>query len=114
MMAAFLERAGCKLITLIMSELFIASAKEEINAGTLGLEAELSVRACGCRHVAEQLPLLSFDLSGNKSLKTVEKRKIRRGRYQEGRWTYDEMPHVDGGRAKIVKGALFDTTNLYL
>eukprot|EP00984_Skeletonema_dohrnii_P007313 scaffold2646_cov60-Skeletonema_dohrnii-CCMP3373.AAC.2 len=60
--------------------------------------------------------LVTLDLSGNKGLKTVEKRAFRgRWGYRDGRWGYDESharPQIDGGRTKIVKDALFDTTSL--
>ena len=50
--------------------------------------------------------LLSFDLSGNKSLKGA------RGGQRSWRNNWEKTPQQDRGRAEIVKGALFDTTSL--
>ena len=124
MMASFLESAECKLITLIMSNnhlttkganAFLPALKKNTTLQQLDLSRNWLNDQCW-HAVVDMLrnnsTLFKFDLTGNKSLKTVEKKKVRRLRYQEGRYTYDETPHVDGGRAKIVKGALFDTTSL--
>lgn len=60
--------------------------------------------------------LLSLDLSKNKSLRASYLGEGQRSRWQyneneegESRWTYVAR---DGGRAKIVKGGLFDLTSL--
>eukprot|EP00984_Skeletonema_dohrnii_P004626 scaffold1634_cov118-Skeletonema_dohrnii-CCMP3373.AAC.24 len=127
LMASFVESAECKLITLIMSNnhlttkgvnVLLPALKKNTTLQELDLSRNWLTDQC-VPVVVDMLrnnsTLLTFDLTGNKSLKTVEKRGIRRWRYVEGRFGLDESrstPHVDGGRAKIVKSALFDTTSL--
>ena len=118
MMASFIESDDCKVKTLIMSgnrlttkgcDVLVPSLKKNTTLQTLDLSNNWLSDQC-CPTIVDMLrnnsTLLEFDLTGNKSLKTVEKK----GRYI---WsTRERIPHVDGGRAKIVKGALFDTTSL--
>ena len=117
-MASFIESDECKLITLIMTNAHLtskggAALLPSLKKNTTLQELDLSKNWLSdqvCPVVIDMLKnnstLLKFDLRGNKSLKTVEKSE----RYI---WsTRETIPHVDGGRAKIVKGALFDTTSL--
>ena len=119
-MASFIESEVCKLITLIMThthltskgcDALVPSLKKNTTLQQLDLSRNWLSDQC-CPVVIDTLlnnsTLLEFDLRGNKSLKTVEKRGWR------SRWwsNREAVPHVDGGRAKIVKRALFDTTSL--
>eukprot|EP00985_Skeletonema_marinoi_P006169 scaffold2682_cov90-Skeletonema_marinoi.AAC.2 len=117
MMASFLESAKCKLITLIMSNNHLTTKGVNVLLPALKKNATLKELDLSRNWLTDQCvpavvdmlrsnsTLLKFYLTGNKSLKTVEKRGRRR-------WWAESTPHVDGGRAKIVKGALFDTTSL--
>ncbi|KAK1739999.1 leucine-rich repeat protein, partial [Skeletonema marinoi] len=117
MMASFLESAECKLITLIMSNnhlttkganVLLPALKKNTTLQQLDLSRNWLNDQC-VPAVVDMLrnnsTLLKFDLTGNKSLKTVKQRAV-------SRWGSRSTPHVDGGRAKIVKDALFDTTSL--
>ena len=56
--------------------------------------------------------LLEFDLTDNKSLKSVRKESTRiRWAWAQGRRTERTIPRRDGGKFEIVRGALFDTTS---
>ncbi len=127
-MATFLESTESKLLTtLIMSDnhltskganVLLPALKKNTTLQQLDLSKNWLNDQC-CPAVIEMLQnnstLLKFDLTGNKSLKTVQRRARRRWTYIEGRFGLDEsrsIAHIDGGRAKIVKGALFDTASL--
>ena len=127
MMAHFLEAADCKLVTLIMSHNHLTT--KGANSLLPALKKNTTLQQLDLSHnwltdqcvpaVVDMLQnnstLLKFDLTGNKSLKTVEKRAVLSWGRVDGRLQFDESQstrHVDGGRAKIVKGALFDTTSL--
>ena len=126
-MASFLESEDCKLITLIMSNnhltskgtnVLLPALKKNTTLQQLDLSRNWLNDKC-CPAVIDMLrnnsTLLRFDLTGNKSLKTVQQRARRRWGYVDGQFGFDESrssPQVDGGRAKIVKGALFDTASL--
>ena len=119
-MANFIESDECKLETLILTSnhlttkganALLPALKKNKTLQELDLSNNwLTDQACPV--IVDMLKnnstLLKFDLRGNKSLKTVEKRA--RSRYRGGNW--ERTPRVDGGRAKIVKSALFDTTSL--
>eukprot|EP00574_Skeletonema_japonicum_P001287 CAMPEP_0201741184 /NCGR_PEP_ID=MMETSP0593-20130828/46684_1 /ASSEMBLY_ACC=CAM_ASM_000672 /TAXON_ID=267983 /ORGANISM="Skeletonema japonicum, Strain CCMP2506" /LENGTH=750 /DNA_ID=CAMNT_0048235513 /DNA_START=170 /DNA_END=2419 /DNA_ORIENTATION=- len=130
LMASFLESTECNLlITLIMSNnhltskganVLLPALKKNTTLQQLDLSRNWLNDQC-CPAVIDMLQnnstLIKFDLTGNKSLRTVQRRAINRGGYVSvnGHWVLDESrctPHVDGGRAKIVKVALFDTTSL--
>jgi Ran GTPase-activating protein (RanGAP) involved in mRNA processing and transport len=123
-MATFLDEADCNLVSLIMSNnhlttkganVLLPALKKNTSLQHLDLSHNWLSDKCAPTVIdllKHNSTLLTFDLSGNKGLKTVERRRRRRYRFVEGRYTFDETPHVDGGRAKIVKEALFDTTSL--
>ena len=118
-MAHFIESDECKLFSLVLTNNHLTSKGcnelvPSVKKNTTLQHLDLSnnwltdqVAPVIVDMLQNNSTLLKFDLRGNKSLKTVE----RQGRY---RWwsTRETIPHVDGGRAKIVKRALFDTTSL--
>jgi len=123
-MATFLKETDCKLVSLIMSMNNLTTKGANVLLPALKVNTslrhlDLSRNWIGDKSAPTVIDALkhnstlrTFDLSGNKGLKTVERRRRLRSRYLEGRFMFDETPHVDGGRAKIVKEALFDTTSL--
>jgi hypothetical protein len=127
-MAKFLAGEDSKLISLVMmknnltskgANVLLSSVKKNMTLQHLDMSrnwiTNKSVPAV-IDLLQNNSTLVTLDLSGNKGLKTVEKRAFRgRWGYRDGRWGYDESharPQIDGGRTKIVKDAMFDTTSL--
>eukprot|EP00984_Skeletonema_dohrnii_P032149 scaffold25669_cov69-Skeletonema_dohrnii-CCMP3373.AAC.1 len=126
-MAKFLAGEDSELISLVMmknnltskgANVLLSSVKKNMTLQHLDLSqnwiTNKSVPAV-IDLLKNNSSLATLDLSGNKGLKTVAKRAVRGWGYANGRWGHDESrsrPQVDGGRTKIVKDALFDTTSL--
>jgi len=127
-MSKFLEEPDCKLVSLIMSNNhlttkganeLIPTLKKNTSLQHLDLSSNWLNDQCAPAVIDMLLnnsTLLSLNLSKNKSLKAsyLEKGSRSRWEYDENeesgsRWKYVAK---DGGRAKIVKGALFDLTSL--
>ena len=123
-MAHFIESDECKLITLILTKNhmtskgcneLLPSVTKNITLQHLDLSNNWLSDQCFPAIVdtlQNNSTLLKFDLRGNKSLRIdVAESEARRNR-----WLYGgndvPKPYVDGGRTRIVKRALFDTTSL--
>ena len=127
-MSKFLEEPGCKLVSLIMSNNHFTTKGANALLPALKKNTSLQSLDMSCNWLNDKCApvvidmlqnnstLLSFDLSKNKSLRASY---LEEG--QRSRWQYDEDEEsgsrwkyvaTDGGRAMIVKNALFDLTSL--
>eukprot|EP00984_Skeletonema_dohrnii_P015180 scaffold6504_cov127-Skeletonema_dohrnii-CCMP3373.AAC.1 len=119
MMAAFIEKPECKLVTLILSnnhltskgaDVLLPAVKKNASLQHLDLSANWlsdAVAPAVLDLLKDNSQLLTLDLSGNNSLRTHKEVRTR----SERGWGWD-YKLKDAGCAKIVKGALFDIASL--
>ena len=127
-MAKFLTEADTSLTTLVMTKnnmttkganVLLPALKDNTTLQHLDLSRNWlndAVAPAVIDALKNNSTLLSFDLSGNKSLRTYQRGGRSRWQYVRvagRRWQHNKVEEQrDGGRAQIVKGALFDTTSL--
>jgi len=119
MMAAFIEKPECKLVTLILSnnhltskgaDVLLPAMKKNTSLQHIDLSANWlsdAVAPAVLDLLKDNSQLLTLDLSGNKSLRTHN--EVRTRSEQGWGWNYNRE---DAGCAEIVKGALFDIASL--
>jgi Ran GTPase-activating protein (RanGAP) involved in mRNA processing and transport len=122
-MSSFIESEQCKLKKLILtnnhltskgSDILIPSLKKNKTLQELDLSKNWLTDQCSpviVDMLKNNSTLLKLDLRGNKSLRIDTAEREARRRWLHGGNDVPN-PYVDGGRTKIVKLALFDTTSL--